>query len=52
MDYTSVEAIAGEMGDDRTGALGADMLLVAEPAYSLELKDYGYLERFAEKLFS
>ncbi len=47
--------IAGEMGPDRTGVLGCDMLLVAEPAYSLELKDYGYLEQIdvegAEGLF-
>ena len=41
-----ISQIAGEMGDDRTGVLGADMLLVAEPAYSLELKDYGYLHSF------
>ena len=41
-----ISQIAGEMGEDRTGTLGADMLLVAEPAYSLELKDYGYLEPF------
>ena len=40
---TLISQIAGEMGDDRSGALGCDMLLVAEPAYSLELKDYGYL---------
>ena len=43
---TLISQIAGEMGDSHTGALGADMLLVAEPAYSLELKDYGYLEKF------
>ncbi|MBR6028092.1 MAG: ABC transporter substrate-binding protein [Clostridia bacterium] len=36
--------LAGEMGDARNGVLGCDMLLVAEPAYSLELKEYGYLE--------
>ncbi len=41
-----ISQIAGEMGDDHTGALGCDMLLVAEPAYSLELKDYGYLQQF------
>jgi len=36
--------LAGEMGDNHTGTLSCDMLLVAEPAYSLELKEYGYLE--------
>ncbi|MBR3494809.1 MAG: extracellular solute-binding protein [Clostridia bacterium] len=41
-----ISQIAGEMGEDRTNALGCDMLLVAEPAYSLELKDYGYLHPF------
>jgi len=41
-----ISQIAGEMGDDHTGTLGCDMLLVAEPAYSLELKDYGYLQKF------
>ena len=30
-----------------TGALGCDMMLVAEPAFSLELKDAGYLEPIA-----
>ena len=43
---TLISQIAGEMGDDHTGALGCDMLLVAEPAYPLELKDYGYLHSF------
>ena len=43
---TLISQIAGEMGDDHSGALGCDMLLVAEPAYSLELKDYGYLHQF------
>ena len=37
--------LAGEMGDDHKGRLSCDMLLVAEPAYSLELKEYGYLEQ-------
>ncbi|MBR2258819.1 MAG: extracellular solute-binding protein [Blautia sp.] len=37
--------LAGEMGDDLNGVLSCDMLLVAEPAYSLELKEYGYLEQ-------
>ena len=36
--------IAGEMGAQHNGVLSCDMLMVAEPAYSLELKDYGYLE--------
>lgn len=44
--------IAGEM---ETGSLGCDMMLVAEPAYSLELKEGGWLEPVeienADKLF-
>ena len=36
--------LAGEMGDDHNGILSCDMLMVAEPAYSFELKEYGYLE--------
>ena len=36
--------IAGEMGADMKGILGCDMMMVAEPSYSFELKDYGYLE--------
>ena len=36
-----INQIYGEMED---GVLGCDMLLVAEPALSLELKDAGYLE--------
>ena len=43
---TLISQIAGEMGEDHTGALHCDMLLVAEPAYSLELKDYGYLHQY------
>ncbi len=42
--------LAGEM---ETGTLGCDMMLVAEPAYSLELKEGGWLEPMeadAEKL--
>ena len=35
--------IAGEM---ETGTLGCDMMLVAEPAYSLELKEGGWLHQF------
>lgn len=36
--------VAGEMGTDKNGVLGCDMLMVAEPAYSLELKEDNYLE--------
>lgn len=36
-----ITKIYGEM---ETGALGCDMMLVAEPAFSLELKDAGYLQ--------
>ena len=32
------------MGPDKNGDLGCDMMLVAEPALSLELKEAGYLE--------
>ena len=42
-----ITKIYGEMGDQRDQALGCDMFLVAEPAFSLELKDYGYLHPFA-----
>ena len=35
--------LAGEM---ETGTLGCDMMLVAEPAYSLELKEGGWLHQF------
>ena len=35
--------LAGEM---ETGSLGCDMMLVAEPAYSLELKEGGWLHSF------
>ena len=31
-------------GEMETGTLGSDMMLVAEPAFSLELKEAGYLE--------
>lgn len=33
-------------GEMETGALGCDMMLVAEPAYSLELKEGGWLHPF------
>lgn len=35
--------LAGEM---ETGTLGCDMMLVAEPAYSLELKEGGWLHQY------
>ena len=35
--------LAGEM---ETGTLGCDMMLVAEPAYSLELKEGDWLHQF------
>ncbi len=38
---TLITKVYGEM---ETGTLGCDMLLVAEPAFSLELKEAGYLE--------
>ena len=38
-----ITKIYGEM---ETGTLGCDMFMVAEPAFSLELKDYGYLHSF------
>ena len=39
-----IQKLYGEMGPDKTGDLGCDMMLVAEPALSLELKEAGYLE--------
>ncbi len=41
-----ITKIYGEMGDNRDQPLEADMFMVAEPAFSLELKDYGYLHSF------
>ena len=41
-----ISRIYGEMGNQRNGALGADLIMVAEPAFALELKDYGYLQPF------
>ncbi len=41
-----ITKIYGEMGDKRDQPLECDMFLVAEPAFSLELKDYGYLHSF------
>ncbi len=50
-----ITKIYGEMGDDRDQPLDCDMFMVAEPAFSLELKDYGYLHSFevedADSLF-
>ena len=39
-----IQKLYGEMGPDKTGDLGCDMMLVAEPALSLELKEAGYLQ--------
>ncbi len=41
-----ITKIYGEMGDNRDQPLECDMFMVAEPAFSLELKDYGYLHSF------
>ena len=41
-----ITKIYGEMGDKRDQPLDCDMFMVAEPAFSLELKDYGYLHSF------
>ena len=41
-----ITKIYGEMGEKRDQPLDADMFMVAEPAFSLELKDYGYLHPF------
>lgn len=41
-----IEKIYGEMGADKNQPLGCDMFMVAEPAFSLELKEYGYLHSF------
>ena len=41
-----ITKIYGEMGDGRDQALGCDMFLVAEPSFSLEMKEYGYLHQF------
>lgn len=41
-----ITKIYGEMGDNRDQPLETDMFMVAEPAFSLELKDYGYLHSF------
>ncbi|MBQ9612960.1 MAG: extracellular solute-binding protein [Lachnospiraceae bacterium] len=41
-----ITKIYGEMGDNKDQPLDCDMFMVAEPAFSLELKDYGYLYPF------
>ncbi|MBQ6528015.1 MAG: extracellular solute-binding protein [Clostridia bacterium] len=41
-----ITKIYGEMGDNRDQPLGCDLFMVAEPAFSLEMKDYGYLHPF------
>ncbi len=41
-----ITKIYGEMGDKRDQPLDTDMFMVAEPAFSLEMKDYGYLHPF------
>lgn len=41
-----ITKIYGEMGADRDQPLECDMFMVAEPAFSLELKEYGYLHSF------
>lgn len=41
-----ITKIYGEMGDNRDQPLDTDMFMVAEPAFSLEMKDYGYLHPF------
>lgn len=41
-----ITRIYGEMGPDKNNPLECDMFMVAEPAFSLELKDDGYLHSF------
>ncbi len=41
-----IKRIYEEMGDDRDQPIDCDMFMVAEPAFSLELRDYGYLHPF------
>ena len=41
-----IPKIYGEMGENRDQPLDCDMFMVAEPAFSLEMKDYGYLHSF------
>ncbi len=41
-----INKIYGEMGENHDQPLDADMFMVAEPAFSLEMKEYGYLHSF------
>ena len=41
-----ITKIYGEMGDNHDQPLDGDMFMVAEPAFSLEMKDYNYLHPF------
>ena len=41
-----IERIRGEMTETHDHALGCDMFMVAEPSFSLEMKEYGYLHPF------
>ncbi len=41
-----ISRITGEMGPDLDQPLECDMLMMAEPSFSLEMKDYGYLHPF------
>ena len=41
-----ISQIYGEMGANRDQPIGGDLFMVAEPAFSLEMKDYGYLQDF------
>ena len=41
-----ITQIYGEMGPERNQPIGGDMFMVAEPAFSLEMKEYGYLKPF------
>ena len=41
-----ITKIYGEMGDNHDQPLDCDMFMVAEPSFSLEMKDYGYLHSF------
>ncbi len=41
-----IQRINAEMGENHDQALGCDMFMVAEPSFSLEMKDYGYLHAF------
>jgi iron(III) transport system substrate-binding protein len=48
--YGGTGALQARVADEReSGRLGCDMLLVAEPAYSLELKEKGLLHSYKSK---